>query len=78
MTSTWSNTPPAIFDERFPSVTEPVEPNVQGAHIVNMIEALFMNDLCAKFQRGARAAGTVRLAALGSNRLRDDQFDHAG
>ena len=65
----WSNISPAIFGALFQSVMDSAERRAQGAHytteknILKVIEPLFMDDLCAEFER-VRRRRRGRLAAL--------------
>ena len=66
----WSKLSPAIFGALFQSVMDPVERRTQGAHytteqnILKVIELLFMDDLCAEFERLQSRRNRGRLAAL--------------
>ena len=66
----WSNISPAIFGSLFQSVMDPEQRRAQGAHytteknILKVIEPLFMDDLCAEFERLRARRGRGRLSAL--------------
>ena len=66
----WTAISPAIFGALFQAVMEPADRRAQGAHytteknILKVIEPLFLDDLCAEFQKLQKRRGDRSMADL--------------